>query len=1617
MTILRQCLFVNFVKNTESKNTESMFRFLKQNSTILFFVLLQIFALQQINAQVIYSNGFEGATIAGTTSFTGGATGDPNLNIAASTWSTSGVYTTFTGTAPTTPTSMALQPGTATTTTWTLTIPVNASYEANITSLQFDYRSTSTSYNTLSITINGTLVYFNNALNTASTWVTVPVTGLSITGITGSISMVCVMSGGAHGGASTFRFDNVSLSGTVDNANNPPSFAGGVAQSLTICENSPATSINSLMAINDLDVGQTETWTILSTPGNGTLGGFSTTALSTGGTVTPTGLTYTPNPGFSGTDGFKIQISDGIATSFTVVNVTVNPLPSAISGTTNICVGATTSLTDATLGGTWISGNTVVANIGSISGTVTANTVGTSTITYTASLGCSITTMLTVNALPEVINGTLSICVGNVTSLTDATTGGTWSSSNTAVGTVDASGNVSGITAGTTIISYITPSNCYITTVVTVNTTPTAILGTLNICQGSTTSLSDAITGGIWSSSNMLVGTIDVTGIAIGITSGTTTITYTLSGNCYATGILTVNTLPTAINGVANVCAGSTTSLSDGIVSGTWSSSNTAVGTINTTGVVSGISSGTTTITYTMPGNCYVTTDITVNITPSAIIGTLSVCQGSTTSLSDFITGGTWSSSNAGVGSVNVTGIASGVGAGTTTITYAMPGNCYITGTLTVNASPSAINGLMNVCVGLTTLLTDGITGGAWSSSNTAVGTINTTGTLTGIAAGTTTITYTMPGNCYITTVVTVNPLPSGINGTLTVCQGLTTALTNTVSGGIWSSSNIAVGSVNAVTGIVTGISGGTTIITYTTTNCTPVTAVVTVNPVSPISGALTVCGGLSTQFSDAITGGTWTSTNTGIASVGFSSGIVTGFTPGTATIIYTFTSGCTTSTIITVNASPVAISGSLGLCIGNSITFSDISSGGTWSSSNTAVGTIVATSGTFSALTTGTTTITYSVAAGCNATATVTVNPLPSLISGIMNVCTGLSTILTDATTGGAWLSSNAGIAVVGSSSGNVSGITQGTAIISYILPTGCYSTGLFTINSLPAAISGTAYLCQALSTSFTDVTGGGTWSSSNGNASVGSLSGFVSGINPGVTFITYTLPTTCFITYPVTITATPLPVSGPSNVCMSSAIVLSDDVAPGTWNVIPSTGNASIDASGILTGLIPGQVLVSYTTLGCNPVIHPVTVNPLPSAIMGNGNLCLGSGTSLSDATLGGAWSSSNVMVSVSSTGIVSGVDTGAGTIISYTLPTGCYTTVPVIVFPLPAPISGVDSICPGDSLILSDVTPGGVWSSSDGTIAHSIAVNGIVEGLSPGSVTISYTLISGCYATMPFRVENALPASLSITQTPDTLLCSGTPVTLTANSVNGGTPTYEWFRFGSHFAYGDTLSYTPTHSDYITCVMTTHNICASPAVIQDSIVMNVYPDVTPIVAISTLATNDTAAYLGNVFTFFTTLTNGGVDPAYQWYINSAPVPGATSSTFTTHVYNDNDTVYCIVTITTPCNANSTSKSPSYTIYGLGFLSVNPLSIGNSNLSLFPNPNTGSFTLSGQLSTTSGKDVLVEIADMLGRTVYTSHSTPQQGKIDCEIKLPDEVIAGAYLLRVSTEIGVETVHFVIAK
>lgn len=115
---------------------------------------------------------------------------------------------------------------------------------------------------------------------------------------------------------------------------------------------------------------------------------------------------------------------------------------------------------------------------------------------------------------------------------------------------------------------------------------------------------------------------------------------------------------------------------------------------------------------------------------------------------------------------------------GTTTVTKAVSG--YFTPTMGVSV------GSASTCVGSTTTYTaTPSTGYTWSSTNTAVATINSGGSAVGIASGTTTISYVHNiAGCYTTAILTVNSLPT-ISVTTPVCQGATQTATASPTGGV----------------------------------------------------------------------------------------------------------------------------------------------------------------------------------------------------------------------------------------------------------------------------------------------------------------------------------------------------------------------------------------------------------------------------------------------------------------------------------------------------------------------------------------------------------------------------------------------------------------------------------------------------------------------------------------------------------------------------------------------------------------------------------------------------------------------------------------------------------------
>jgi uncharacterized protein YjdB len=128
-----------------------------------------------------------------------------------------------------------------------------------------------------------------------------------------------------------------------------------------------------------------------------------------------------------------------------------------------MCVGTASVFTDPVTGGTWVSSNTSVATIDGATGHIVAGAAGTTTITYTTGAGCVTTQTETVNAAASsgTIYGHTTVIVADTTTLYDDIPGGTWTSSNTSVATVDTfSGLVTGVAAGTALISYTVDNGC-----------------------------------------------------------------------------------------------------------------------------------------------------------------------------------------------------------------------------------------------------------------------------------------------------------------------------------------------------------------------------------------------------------------------------------------------------------------------------------------------------------------------------------------------------------------------------------------------------------------------------------------------------------------------------------------------------------------------------------------------------------------------------------------------------------------------------------------------------------------------------------------------------------------------------------------------------------------------------------------------------------------------------------------------------------------------------------------------------------------------------------------------------------------------------------------------------
>ncbi len=412
--------------------------------------------------------------------------------------------------------------------------------------------------------------------------------------------------GGGGGGGSSFP---ASDNGTVINVVHTQGYnsASSGNGSVAIC----APNVGTVSGDGPLCVGGSLTLTASSTGGTWITDAPGVATVNTSGVVTAVGA------GIANIS-YSVNIA-GCGSGFVAVSIVVNPSPAVPTGTGTVCPGNTVTLTDATSGGTWSSGDVSKATVGATSGIVTGVGAGLVPVIYTlTATGCSASKMITVNPLPAPISGTAAVCAGGgTTALTDITLGGSWTSSSPTNATITGTGLVTGLVAGASLIYYTLPTGCARSLNVIVNALPSASTGVPVMCVNGTTTLTNS-GGGTWSSSNAAIAAVAPTsGTVTGISAGTASISYTLSTGCSTSTSVLVNPSPAPITGGASVCEGSTTTLACASSGGIWTSSNNSFATV-AGGVVSGVSAGPATISYTLGTGCSSTANMVVNTLPSA---------------------------------------------------------------------------------------------------------------------------------------------------------------------------------------------------------------------------------------------------------------------------------------------------------------------------------------------------------------------------------------------------------------------------------------------------------------------------------------------------------------------------------------------------------------------------------------------------------------------------------------------------------------------------------------------------------------------------------------------------------------------------------------------------------------------------------------------------------------------------------------------------------------------------------------------------------------------------------------------------------------------------------------
>ena len=470
----------------------------------------------------------------------------------------------------------------------------------------------------------------------------------------------------------------------------------------------------------------------------------------------------------------------------------------------------------------------------------------------------------------------------------------TWASSATGVATVTASGQVTAVANGTATITATAGSASgnatvsvtqQVSAVAVTPDTATVLEGdTLRLAATATDANGQAVPGVefVWASGDTAAAVVDGSGLVTGVGAGEAEVTATAVGVTGRAQLTVVAPMPTVVavtpDTVVLTALGQTAQLAAEVrdqvgrvmngVSVVWSSADTTVAVVDATGLVTAVSDGIASITAIV-GEASASATVTVaqEISTVAVApDTATVLAGDTLRLAATATDANeqtvagvefvWASADTTVAVVDATGLVTGVGAGQAEVTATaarVTGRAQLTVVApvptTVAVTPDTV---VLTEAGQTAQLIaevrdqagrvmDGIPV-SWSSADTTVAVVDTTGLVTAVGGGAATITATageVSGDALVTVMqsahsVTVSPRADTIapGDTLRLAAQAYDETGQVIEGAsfTWSSSNPTVATVDS-SGLVRGAEEGTATITATAGDASGESEMTVTNP------------------------------------------------------------------------------------------------------------------------------------------------------------------------------------------------------------------------------------------------------------------------------------------------------------------------------------------------------------------------------------------------------------------------------------------------------------------------------------------------------------------------------------------------------------------------------------------------------------------------------------------------------------------------------------------------------------------------------------------------------------------------------------------------------------------